>query len=219
MPSGFLQQVFSEFGVSSSVIPNIIDLDTFYPAPELTPREAFTVVITRNLEPIYGLETAIRALALAHEEIPDIQLKIAGSGPQLQELEQLVDVLKLGNSVTFLGRLERDAIVDLYHSADAMLNPARVDNMPNSVLEAMACALPVISTNVGGVPFIVEHGRTALLVASDDEVAMAQAILTLCKDKALQASLAKNGRAEVQKYSWPEIKCKWLELYQQEAAA
>jgi glycosyltransferase involved in cell wall biosynthesis len=218
MPSGFLQQVFSEFGLSSSIIPNIIDLDIFYPAPGLTPTEMFTVVITRNLEPIYGLETAIRALALAHEEIPDIQLKIAGSGPQHQELEQLADVLKLGNSVTFLGRLERDAIVDLYHSADAMLNPARVDNMPNSVLEAMACALPVISTNVGGVPFIVEHGRTALLVASDDEVAMALAILSLCKDKALQASLAENGRVEVQKYSWPEIKCQWLDLYKQEAA-
>ncbi len=218
VPSGFLQQVFDQFCVPSLVIPNIIDLDTFYPASIRVAR-GFTLVVTRNLEPIYGLDIAIRSVALAREEMPEIQMRIAGSGPLQDELVQLVESLDLVDSVTFLGRLERQAIVDLYHSSDAMLNPARVDNMPNSVLEAMACALPVISTNVGGVPYIVEHERTALLVPPDNVEQMAAAIVRLGRDKTLREKLAENGRQEVAKYSWSEVRQQWLELYRQEVAA
>jgi glycosyltransferase involved in cell wall biosynthesis len=213
VPSGFLRQVFSEFGVSATVIPNIIDLTTFRLAPEQSADSAFTLVITRNLEPIYGLDTAIRALALAKQEVPALQLKIAGSGPQAAELARLVEQLGLSGSVVFLGRLERQQIVELYHSAHAMLNPSRVDNMPNSVLEALACGLPVISTNVGGVPYIVKDGQTALLVPRDDVVAMAQALVKLSTDNALRRRLRDRGRQAVEQYDWDEVKPQWLALY------
>lgn len=217
VPSGFLQQVFSDFGVASAVIPNIIDPETFYPAPAATPgrsgRRDFTIVITRNLEAIYGLDTAIRALALARERISDLYLKIAGSGPLRDELEQLVRALGLGENVVFLGRLERGEIVDLYHSADILLNPSRVDNMPNSVLEAMACGLPVVSTDVGGVPYIVRDGHSALLVAPDDAAGMARAILALHGDENLRGNLASNGLREVASYYWSEVRLQWLALY------
>jgi len=213
VPSGFLRDVFREFGLSAIVIPNIIDLKTFCLAPEQPDDTAFNLVITRNLEPIYGLDTAIRALAVARRKVPALQLKIAGSGPQSAELEQLVEDLGLRNAVTFLGRLERPQIVELYHAAHAMLNPSRVDNMPNSVLEALACGLPVISTNVGGVPYIVEDGQTALLVPRDDVAAMAQAMVTLCTDKALRRQLRVNGRQAVEQYAWDEVRPQWLALY------
>ncbi len=219
VPSGFLQQVFSEVGLSATIIPNIIDLDMFNPA-QAPPLEAgFTLVITRNLEPIYGLDTAIRALALARKAIPDIQLKIAGSGPQRAELEQLVERLGLGGAVVFLGRLERPQIVDLYHSAHAMLNPSRVDNMPNSVLEALACGLPVISTNVGGVPYIVQDGQTAILVDPDNAQEMAQAIIKLCNDSTLRSYLRESGRRAVAQYAWDEVRPQWLALYNTVGAA
>lgn len=213
VPSGFLREVFSEFGVSASVIPNIIDLKTFHPAPEPPGDAVFTLVITRNLEPIYGLDTAIRALALAREAIPSIQLRIAGSGPQGEELQRLVEGLGLGSAVVFLGRLERHQIVELYHGAHAMLNPSRVDNMPNSVLEALACGLPVISTNVGGVPYIVEDGQTALLVPRDDAQALAQAVVTLYRDSALRRRLREQGCRAVAQYAWEEVRPQWLALY------
>jgi glycosyltransferase involved in cell wall biosynthesis len=217
VPSGFLRQVFIDFGFESKVIPNIIDPKTFYPAsgpaaPGIG-RPLYTLVITRNLEAIYGLETAIRAVALVREQIADIRLEIAGSGPLRAELEQLAESLGLGETVIFLGRLGRAEIVDLYHNADAMLNPSRVDNMPNSVLEAMACGLPVISTNVGGVPYIVRDGQTGLLVEPDNAPQMAQAILSLHNDATMRESLARNGLREVAQYYWNEVKPQWLALY------
>jgi glycosyltransferase involved in cell wall biosynthesis len=213
VPSGFLQQVFSEVGLSAAIIPNIIDLDMFYPAKE-PPREAgFTLVVTRNLEPIYGLDTAIQALALVRKAIPHVQLKIAGSGPQRAELEQLAEGLGLGSAVVFLGRLERPQIVDLYHSAHAMLNPSRVDNMPNSVLEALACGLPVISTNVGGVPYIVQDGQTAVLVPPDNAPEMAQAIVKLYSDSMLHSHLRDRGARAVAQYAWDQVRPQWLALY------
>jgi glycosyltransferase involved in cell wall biosynthesis len=213
VPSGFLRQVFGEVGMAADVIPNIIDLETFSPDSQSRAESNFTLAITRNLESIYGLDTAIHALALAREQCPGIQLKIAGSGPQAAALERLVEQLGLNDSVTFMGRLERHEVVALYHSAHAMLNPSRVDNMPNSVLEALACGLPVISTNVGGIPFIVEDGKTALLVPPDDPGQMAKALIRLCTDSALRARLRESGCREVMQYAWSEVSPRWLSLY------
>ena len=147
------------------------------------------------------------------EAVSDVKLKIAGSGPQREELQALVDALGLGDTVVFLGRLGRAEVVDLYHNADVMLNPTRVDNMPNSVLEAMACGLPVVSTNVGGVPYIVRDGETALLVPPDDAGRMAQAVLDIHRDKTRREALASNGLREVAQYYWSEVRLKWLNLY------
>ncbi len=219
VPSGFLHHVFAEFDISSSIVPNIIDLDLFQPAEDAPAGDGFVLVITRNLEPIYGIETALQALSLVRETMPNVCLKIAGSGPQLAALEQLVKELKLERAVEFLGRLERTAVLDLYRSAHAMLNPTRVDNMPNSVLEALACGLPVISTNVGGVPYIVEDGETALLVDPDSPEQMGRAILTLAGDRDLQAHLKVRGRQAVAAYSWDKVRPQWLALYERLGAA
>lgn len=213
VPSGFLQQVFGEFGLGSEVVPNIIDLDLFRPAEAGDRAGGFTLAVTRNLEPIYGLETALRAIDIVRRDVPEVRLKVAGSGPQREALEALIAELGLETNVELLGRLDRDAVLALYQGADAMLNPTRVDNMPNSVLEALACGLPVISTNVGGVPFIVEHGQTALLVEPEDPRAMADAILTLYRDHALGARLREHGMREVARYSWREVGPLWLNLY------
>jgi glycosyltransferase involved in cell wall biosynthesis len=213
VPSGFLHQVFAEFGISSTIIPNIIDMETFHPAPNLPQGTDFTLVITRNLEPIYGLDTAIRAVALAADQVPSIKLKIAGSGPQQRELLELVQHLGLGQVVSLQGRLERSEIVDLYQNANVMLNPTHVDNMPNSVLEALACGLPVISTNVGGVPFMVQDGDTAVLVDPGDVQAMGEAIVILYQDHELRQRLRESGRREVAQYSWEKVRPQWLALY------
>jgi glycosyltransferase involved in cell wall biosynthesis len=218
VPSGFLQRVVAEFGIHARIIPNIIDLNTFGASDTRAARQRgesdpYVVVVTRNLEPIYGIATAIQCIARARAAIPGITLKIAGSGPQLDELQQLVVQLGLEDCVHFLGRLDRTGIVALYHEADVMLNPSLVDNMPNSVLEALACGVPVVSTNVGGVPYLVEDNQTALLVDPQNPDAMASALTRLHADTALQNGLREAGLKLASRFAWPQVKGQWLALY------
>ena len=165
------------------------------------------------MEEIYRITTAIKAIALVKKQNPDIKLSIAGSGPQKQELQQLVVDLDLEKNIFFTGKLQPDEVAKLYQNADVMLNPTSVDNMPNSVLEAMATGVAIVTTNVGGIPYIVENNKTALLVEVNNEEAMAEKIMLLLGDKTLYEDLVSNGLEEVQQYGWDEIKQQWLNLY------
>src|SRR5205085_2011474 len=106
-----------------------------------------------------------------------VRMTIAGEGPERQRLEELVRSLGLTGNVTFTGRVDNLGIEALYQKADVFLNPSLVDNMPISILEALASEVPVVSTRVGGVPFIIEHEKQALLVPPGDPSAMATAVL------------------------------------------
>ncbi len=214
VPSKYLQQVFTGFDYKAQVIPNIIDLQRFKVSQEKPEqKQSLDLIITRNLEAIYGIATAIKAVALIVDKIPNLKLSIAGSGPQRAELLQLVEDLKLHKNVFFTGKLKPDEVAMLYGQADIMLNPTTVDNMPNSVLEAMASGVAIVTTNVGGIPFIVENNKTALLVDVDNENQMAEKIMELVNDNALRENLVKNGLAEVQQYAWPVVKEQWIDLY------
>jgi glycosyltransferase involved in cell wall biosynthesis len=128
-------------------------------------------------------------------------------------LQRLARELNVEAAVTFPGRLDRDEIAELYRSAHVALNPSRVDNMPNSVLEALASGVPVVSTNVGGIPHIVRHGVSAWLVEPGDDAAMAAAIVQVLRDEVLADSLVRSGMAEVQQYAWPRVRDLWGQVY------
>ena len=214
VPSGYLQQVFAEFGVETQVIPNIVNLDRFKPVSDAKQARPFRLVITRHLEAIYGIETAIEAVAIAREQIPDVQLLIAGSGPQKGQLQALVERLGLLQQVSFVGNLDATQIVAFYQSADVMLNPTTVDNMPNSVLESLASGVPVITTDAGGIPYIVEHEHTALMVPVGNAQAMARQIERLYREPQTRQRLTTNGMRAVQPYAWHAVKRQWLRLYE-----
>lgn len=214
VPSGYLKKVFLDFDFGSEIIPNIINLDRFRPKDtEMPSLSAPHLVVTRNLEPIYGISTAIKAVSILRESWPNIRLSVAGSGPQKRELEDLVTELNLEGVVIFTGRLNPDEVVVLYHDADIMLNPTTVDNMPNSVLESLACGVPVVTTNVGGVPYIVEHEKSALMVEVGDAEEMAKQVGRLLADPTLYSNLVSAGLEEATQYAWPAVKGKWTSLY------
>jgi len=140
-------------------------------------------------------------------------MSIAGIGPEQERLRQAAIDCGVADAVTFVGRLGRDAIAALYKSADIALNPSRVDNMPNSILEALASGVPVVSTHVGGVPYMVDHGRTALLVPPQDPQAMADAMARLLRDRDLAYRIANTGLTDVQQFGWPAVKDQWIDIY------
>ena len=217
VPSGFLQAVFAQHGIDAQILPNIVDLARFRPPQGQRVRGAHLVVV-RNLEPIYDNATAVRALALLRQTHPAAHLTIAGTGPEAPALRALVTSLGLEAVVRLTGRLDRDEVAALYREADVALNPSTVDNMPNSVLEALASGVPVVSTNVGGVPFLVQDGITALLVPPYDPAALAAALGRLLDNPALSARLAGAGLVEAQRYTWLRVSAVLAAAYHQALA-
>lgn len=213
VPSGFLQEVFTEFGHETRIVPNIIDLEKFYSTDKQKKVNQPHIVVTRNLEPIYDVATAIRAFALVNSKHSGARLSIAGEGPEKQMLENLAEELNVSDSVTFTGRLANEQIAELYRTADIMINPSLADNMPISVLEALASEVAVVSTNVGGVPFLVEHEKTALLVDPSRPEAMAKAVCQLLDDDNKIQQMAKSGLEQVKQYSWQSVSELWTQAY------
>ncbi len=218
VPSGFLEAVFGKRGFFTHIVPNIIDLSRFF--TESNERDADRekekfphIIVTRNLEPIYDNATALRAFCLVKNAYQNAHLTIAGSGPERQMLEDLVTELALNDAVTFTGRIDNDCMARLYRSADMMVNASLVDNMPISILEALASRVPVVSTEAGGIPYLVTHGKTALLVPLQDSIAMSHAILRLLKDHDLTQSLMKKGFESIQNYTWPNVKVRLMQVY------
>jgi glycosyltransferase involved in cell wall biosynthesis len=211
VPSGFLVDIFGRHGLVARKVPNIVDLATFRPAAERPP--GLHIGVTRNLEPIYDIPTALQALRIICQAVPEARMTVAGSGPALDQLQQMARELDIHDKVRFAGRLDRPAIATLLQDATVALNPSRIDNMPNSILEAMASGVPVVSTDVGGVPFVVEHGVTALLVPAGDAAAMAAAILDLHRHPARWTAQRERALAEVQRYAWPIVRQQWLAAY------
>lgn len=212
VPSGFLKEIFGRYKLSATVVPNVVDLNRFYPATELALSDRH-LVVARNLDPIYDVGTALRAFRLVLDKFPDARMTVAGDGPERAGLVRLAHELRVSGAVTFAGRLDRAAMAELYRSAAVVLNPSLVDNMPNSVLEALASGVPVVSTNVGGVPFIVRKDLTALLISPGDASAMAGLAIRILSEPGLAQRLRGAGLADVQQYAWRQVKVRWEKAY------
>lgn len=211
VPSGFLRGVFAKYGVTTCVVPNIVNLDAFRPV-EL-PRMKPHLLVARNLEQVYDVATAIRAFAIVTAREYDVLLTVAGSGPELEALERLTQELDVAGKVCFTGQLDNTELPRLYAMASVVVNPSRVDNLPISLLEALAAGVPIVSTDVGGIPYVVKHETTALLVPPGNPVAMADAILRLLGDRALAERLRAAGIDVARDYAWPIVRGELFAVY------
>ena len=215
VPSRFLQEVFAKRNLDTQIIANIIDLDRFNPEKTTINCHAPHLLVARNLEPIYNNAMAIHVLDEIKKTHSQARLTIAGSGPELAKLQALVSKLGLSDSVSFTGRVDTQKMPALYQSADVMLNTSRVDNMPNSILESLASGVPVVSTDVGGIPYMVEHEMNVLLVKSEDILSMADSVRRILEDHALQEHLVSSGKTLVSKFSWHQVKSHWIKAYEE----
>ena len=204
VPSRFLQEIFGRFSIRADIVPNIVDLTRFHPNPSRLP--GHHAIVTRNLEDIYDIPTALRAFAQVRRSHPDATLTVAGSGPRLLALQALARDLGIAGTVRFTGRLDNERIADLYREADVLLNPSTVDNMPISLLEAMASGVAIVTTDVGGIPHVVENGKTALLVPPRDPGAMAAAALRVFAEPRLATALSRAGVGTAEQYTWSHVR-------------
>jgi glycosyltransferase involved in cell wall biosynthesis len=213
VPSEFLKDVFARHGVAADVVPNVIDLDRFRPGTVTNGRGPH-VLVARHLEPIYDVETGLRAFHILRQRYPAAVLDVAGSGPERERLERLSRELGIESSVRFLGQVENERMPDLYQSAHVALNPSLVDNMPISILEALASGVPVVSTSSGGIPAMVKAGEEAVLVSPRDPQAMANAVVALWEEPERMAALREAGLRRASFFGWSSVREEWRRVYE-----
>ena len=211
VPSPFLREVLGSFGIAAQVVPNTIDLRRFAyrTRTPLRPR----ILSTRNFEPMYNVAGVLRAFARIQASRPDATLTLVGFGSQDRALRSLAADLNLRN-VTFAGRVPPSEIHRYYADADIYVQMPAIDNMPLSVLEAFASGLPVVSTNVGGVPAMLTDGVHGLLAPPDDDQTVAAHVIHLLESPDYARQLTAAAVQTCASYEWPVARAGWLAAYQ-----
>lgn len=211
VPSGFLETVFRAHGLTCIQIENILPVETF-PFRERRPLRP-VLLMARHLEPVYNCACGLRAFAEVRRAHAEARLLLAGEGSERHALMRLARELGVDDAVEFLGNVDGADMPRLFDRAEIYLNSSRVDNQPISLLEALACGLPVVSTAVGGIPWMVRHEHSALLASDDDASGLAACILRLLDDPQLAGNLIRHGRDEAARYTWKFVYNKLSPLY------
>jgi L-malate glycosyltransferase len=210
-PSGFIAHEIGLHGFTVRVIPNVINLHeyTYCERSKIFPK----LLWMRSFHAIYNPEMAIKVLARLRMIQPQATLTLAGKDKGLEDnLKMLSKQLGVDSAVRFVGFLDMKAKLEEMSDADIYLNTNRVDNMPVSVIEARAMGLPVVATNVGGLPFVIEHGIDGLLVKDNDVEGMVTEIVRLLSDPELARQISTNGRIVAEQSGWDAVRPEWEDL-------
>lgn len=211
VPSGFLVDVFAKFGLRATAVPNFVEVDAMPYRRRARVRPRF--LANRNFAAHYNVGCVLRAFGRIQASVPEAHLTVAGDGQQRQQLHALARELGLRN-IEFVGQVPPKRMSALYEQADVYLNAPNVDNMPNSVVEAFAAGLAVVTTRAGGIPYIVTHEANGLLVDCEDHEALATAALRLFSEPELAVRLADRARSDVlSKYTWAAVQSGWRSAY------
>ena len=208
--SGFLKEIFDQYQIPCVVIPNIVVLR---PQTERTTTIAPKFISIRHLEPLYNIPCVLQAYEQVLKQYPEASLDILGQGSMRAELEAYVQEHHL-TGVTFVGQVPNDTIYDYFANASIMLSAPKIDNMPVSLLEAMNAGLLVISSRVGGVPYMIEDGKTGLLFECDNSEDMAAKMQWALVHPQEVNTMIIAAQKEVQKYSWENVKPQLMKIYE-----
>lgn len=208
--SGFLGKVFDKFEIPYTIIPNVIELDASN-FRERNPIQPHFISI-RTLDPLYNHFCILKAFQLAKQQLPNATLTLVGGGTIRAELEQFVKEQNI-QDVTFTGRVDNSEIYRLLDKADIMLSAPHIDNMPVSILEGFNAGLLVISSNVGGVPYMIRDGENGLLFEDDDHQQLAYQMLYAVNHQHISQDIVQQAFHDVQSYTWSNIRPQLLTLY------
>ncbi len=199
------QQTYEAFAIDCDieVIYNFIDFSRFTPRDKnhfkkaIAPNDERILVHTSNFRKVKRVEDVIRIFHLVQEKLP-AKLLLIGDGPERGEAEAQVRRLGLWDEVRFLGK--QDAVEELLAIADVFLIPSASESFGLAALEAMACAVPVISSNVGGLPEVNIHGETGYLADVGDVAKMAEYTLDIIQDEATLLRFREKALAQARRF-------------------
>jgi D-inositol-3-phosphate glycosyltransferase len=220
------------------VIPCGVDTDLFQPIPPAEaraelglPQSQKMVLFVGRIEPLKGIDTLLRAMALLVRQFPQWQervcVSIVGGSPgenseavnaEMKRLKRLRTELGIGDLVVFLGAQDQDTLNVYYSAAEVVVMPSHYESFGMVALEAMACGTPVIASKVGGLAFTVQHGVTGFHVPDRNPEALAEKIGRVLCDPALQRQLGAQAARWAQRYSWPTVARQIVNLYDRSLA-
>jgi glycosyltransferase involved in cell wall biosynthesis len=199
-----------------AIIPFGVNVSCFRRLDSAPVSHLFTIGAVKSLYPMYGLACLIKAFALAlNNGLSQAQLIITGGGPQEKSLKALARKLEIDPYVKFLGPIPHEEVPKILNSFDVYAALSEFDeSFGVSIIEASSCELPVIVSNMGGLPEVVENGKTGFLIPAGDVAAAANKIVLLFKDASLRKKMGIAGRDfVVRNYDWKENADRMEKLY------
>jgi glycosyltransferase involved in cell wall biosynthesis len=212
-PSNYLYQQMRDYADELHLLPNTLDLSAYQ--FQLRDRPAPRLVWLRSLHHIYNPTLAVKIVAQLKDEFPNIHLTMIGPDKgdgSKQAVVRTAAELGVVSQIELVGVVPKADVPLWMDKGDIFINTTNIDNTPVSVIEAMACGLCVVSTNVGGIPFLLKHEHDALLVPADNSEAMAEAVRRVLKDGQLAQRLSRNGRSKAQASDWTTVLPEWERL-------
>ncbi len=208
-PSKYLQVAFKEQGLNSIYIPNNINIQDY----EFTERKHCDpkLLFVRSFDKIYNPKMGINVLNKVLKVYPNTELCMVGPDKDgsLQECKDLAAKLGISQNVKFTGKLNKEEWHKLSEDYYIFINTTNIDNMPVSIIEAMALGLPIVSTKAGGIPYLLENEKEALLVDLGDVDMMTSAVIKLVKEDVKAHRFSLIGRNKAEDFDWEVVKYKW----------
>ncbi len=211
-PSPFLARELADLNLAIRVVPNIVEIGS---CPFRLRKSAEPKLLwMRAFHTLYNPHMALEVFRAVRDKHAKATLVMAGVDKGLEpEIRKRTDEMGLTHAVRFPGFLSKTEKLREFSDADIFLNTNRVDNMPVAVVEACAMGLPVVSTDVGGIPDLLTNNENGILVADNDTAAMTEAIDGLLMNSALSEKLSRNGRLLAERSSWTSVRDDWSDLF------
>lgn len=214
-PSKYLYDNFKKKGFENLIyIPNTIELSN-YPFEEKKydfPR----LLWVRSFSKIYNPLMALKVFELVKQKYPNATLTMVGPRKDESNEEAIQYSEKNNLNVEFTGKLTKKEWIELSKKTNVFINTTHFDNTPISVIEAMALGLPVVSTNVGGIPYLITHNENGFLVEDSDVDGMASQILKICSNDIKMEEITNSARKLVSNFDWDKVKFLWFKLLNEE---
>lgn len=210
--SGYLQNAFESHGYPVTLIPNNIDISNYPFKKRAHPKS--TLLWVRAFSKIYNSKMAVDVLAELLKTYPDAELCMVGPDKDgsLKEFIQYAREKEVDTHIKITGKLTREEWTKLSERYDFFINTTNIDNTPISVIEAMALGMYIVSTNPGGIPYLLDGGKDSFLVIPGDYQAMANKIIQGLKNPLLMTSITEAARLKAENFDWHNIRTKWINL-------
>lgn len=194
------------------VMPNGVDCSEIDDINTLKTVKHPSIIYMGLLESIKGVDILIKSINVVKKDILDIHLYIAGKGSQEENLRKLTKRLGLKSNIDFLGYISGEEKYSYFKAVDLCVVPSRYESFGITILEAMACGKPVIASDVGNIPSLVDE-NSGILFESENEKDIAQKIIYLLKNQDLQDRMSLNAEKRVKEFDWNKIALKTKKIY------